>query len=121
MQQALDIFESYCEIWRLQVNVAKTKVMIFRKRKTAQDPKFLLHGQTLDIVDTYSYLGIIFKYNGTFFETRKKLVEQANKALYCIYKLVRNESIPIDLQLKMFDSMIEPILLYGSEVWGYEI
>jgi hypothetical protein len=36
MQQALDIFESYCEIWRLQVNVAKTKVMIFRKRKTAQ-------------------------------------------------------------------------------------
>ena len=94
--------------------------MIFRKRKTAQDPKFILHGQMLDIVDTYSYLGIIFKYNGTFFETRKKLVEQANKALYCIYKLVRNESIPIDLQLKMFDSMIEPILLYGSEVWGYE-
>jgi hypothetical protein len=98
----------------------ETKVMIFRKRKSAQDPKFILHGQTLDIVDTYSYLGIIFKYNGTFFETRKKLVEQANKALYCIYKLVRNESIPIDLQLKMFDSMIEPILLYGSEVWGYE-
>ena len=26
MQQALDIFESYCEIWRLQVNVAKTKL-----------------------------------------------------------------------------------------------
>ena len=22
--------------------------------------------------------------------------------------------------LKMFDSMIEPILLYGSDVWGYE-
>ena len=59
--------------------------------------KFILHGQTLDIVDTYSYLGIIFKYNGTCFETRKKLVEQANKALYCTYKLVRNESIPIDL------------------------
>jgi aminoglycoside N3'-acetyltransferase len=40
--------------------------MIFRKRKTAQDPKFILYDQTLDIVDTYSYLGIIFKYNGTF-------------------------------------------------------
>jgi hypothetical protein len=67
MQQALDIFESYCEIWGLQVNVAKAKVMIFRKRKTAQDPNFILHGQTLDIVDTYSYLEVIFKYNGTFF------------------------------------------------------
>jgi hypothetical protein len=27
----------------------------------------------------------------------------SNKALYCINKLVRNESIPIDLQLIMFD------------------
>ena len=73
MQQALDIFESYCEIWRLQINVTKTKIMIFRKRKTAQDPKFILHGQTLDIVDTYSYLGIIFKYNGTFLRLGKNL------------------------------------------------
>ena len=47
--------------------------MIFRKRKTAQDPKFLLHGQTLDIVDTYSYLGIIFKYNDTFLRQGKNL------------------------------------------------
>ena len=70
--------------------------MIFRKRKTAQDPNFILHGQTLDIVDTYSYLEVIFKYNGTFFQTRIKLVERANKALYCNNKLVRNESIPIE-------------------------
>jgi hypothetical protein len=41
----------------------KLKVMIFRKRKTAQDTKFILHGQTLDIVDTYSYLGIIFYFH----------------------------------------------------------
>jgi len=30
LQKALDIFESYCEIWKLQVNVNKTKVMILR-------------------------------------------------------------------------------------------
>ena len=119
-QRALDIFQSYCEIWKLQVNVSKTKVMIFCKRKSKQDVHFTLQGEDLEIVDTYSYLGVIFKYNGTFLETRKRLVEQAQKALYCIYKLIRNEPIPIDIQLKMFDSMIEPILLYGSEVWGYE-
>jgi hypothetical protein len=81
--------------------------MILRKRKTAQDPKFILHGQTLDIVDTYSYLGIIFKYNGTFFETRKKLVEQANKALYCIYKLVRfkRKSTKFSIYHKMWSSI----------------
>jgi hypothetical protein len=61
MQQALDIFESYCEIWRLQVNVAKTKVMIFRKRKTAQDPKFILHDPVPFIIQSIKYSLIINK------------------------------------------------------------
>ena len=30
LQKALDIVESYCEIWKLQGNVNKTKVIILR-------------------------------------------------------------------------------------------
>jgi hypothetical protein len=30
LQKALDIVESYCEIWKLQGNVNKTNVMILR-------------------------------------------------------------------------------------------
>ena len=33
MQNSLDIFHSYCEMWNLRVNANKTKVMIFSKRK----------------------------------------------------------------------------------------
>ena len=64
LQNALDIFESYCEIWKLQVNV--NKVMIFCKKKFRHNFDFSLQGQFLEIVDIYSYLGAIFKYNGTF-------------------------------------------------------
>ena len=28
--------------------------------------------------------------------------------------------MPIDCQLKIFDQLVQPILLYSSEVWGYE-
>ena len=59
LQKALDIFESYCEIWKLQVNVNKTKVMIFCKNKFRRQFDFILQGQVLEIVDTYSYLGVI--------------------------------------------------------------
>jgi hypothetical protein len=52
MQQALDIFESYCEIWRLQINVTKTKIMIFRKRKTlSQDMSMYQQYQAFDHVE----------------------------------------------------------------------
>jgi hypothetical protein len=53
-----------------------------------------------------------------FCKQRKK--EQAEKALYCVYKLVRKEVLPVDIQLLLLDSMIEPILIYGSGVWEYE-
>jgi hypothetical protein len=53
-------------------------------------------------------------------KARAKLMDQARKALYCLYWKLRNISIPIDLQFKLFDTLILPILTYGSEIWGYE-
>ena len=29
-------------------------------------------------------------------------------------------NLPIDLQLDLFDKLVTPILLYGSEIWTYE-
>jgi hypothetical protein len=60
-------------------------------------------------------------YNGNFCTARKKLLDQANKALYALYRKIRNLPIPIDLQLKLFDSLITPILVYSCEVWGFEM
>ena len=37
-----------------------------------------------------------------------------------MYYKIRNIKIPIDLQLKIFDALVAPILLYGSEVLGFE-
>ena len=40
--------------------------------------------------------------------------------MFGIYSRIRNMNIPIDIQLKLFDFMIAPILLYDSEIWGFE-
>jgi hypothetical protein len=47
----------------------------------------------------------MFNYNGSFVKARAKLMDQARKALYCLHRKLRNISIPIDLQLKLFDSI----------------
>jgi len=33
LQNSLDVIESYCSQWKLSVNVEKTKIMVFCKRK----------------------------------------------------------------------------------------
>ena len=51
---------------------------------------------------------------------RKHIAEQARKALYYLYTRINNLHLPIDLQIKLFDQTIVPILTYGSEVFGFE-
>ena len=120
LQIALDTVRSYCDTWKLQVNVSKTKVVVFSKGKIRQKPVFYYNGETLEIVDDFSYLGIKFNYNGKFGKTKKHLVDKARKAMFSLVRKARKLFLPIDLQLHLFDSMITPILLYGSEVWGCE-
>ena len=49
---------------------------------------------------------------------KKKLVEQSQKALYAVYYKIINLRLPIALQLKILDSLVAPILLYGCEILG---
>ena len=53
-------------------------------------------------------------------KARHHVVEQACRAMHLLYKGIRNFNLPTDLQLQLFDQTILPILLYGSEVWGFE-
>ena len=38
--------------------------------------------------------------------------------MHLLLKRVCTFNLPLDLQLKVFDHTVVPILLYGSEVWG---
>jgi hypothetical protein len=56
------------------------------------------------------------------FPSRSKTIrtEISNYELYALYRKIRNLAIPIDVQLKLFDSLITPIFVYSCEVWGFE-
>lgn len=40
--------------------------------------------------------------------------------MFSVIQKSRKLNLPISLQLHLFDTMIAPILLYSSEVWGFE-
>ena len=45
---------------------------------------------------------------------------QAETAMYFVLRQGRYHNISIQCQLKLFDSMVLPVLLYGSEIWAFE-
>ena len=72
------------------------------------------------ITNNYKYLGLLFTSNGSFLSARKQLAEQAKRAMHSVLAQSRALNLPLDLQLKLFDHTVVPILLYGAEVWGHE-
>ena len=63
MQTILNIFSEYCNTWKLQVNIAKTNVVIFSKSKITQNTRVMSDNKELDIWESYNYLGILFNFN----------------------------------------------------------
>lgn len=118
MHECLLRFSEYCRTWKLKINTEKSKIVIFGSKRATHI--FNVDGNNLEIVDSYKYLGTIFSKSGSFLTARTHITEQARKALYLLYARIENLDLPIDLQLKLFDHTILPILTYSCEVWGYE-
>merc|ERR1712168_255401 len=54
---------------------------------------------------------------GNFNLAVNELRDKGRRAFYAI-KRSSNINLPVRVWLKIFQSIIEPIILYGSEVWG---
>ena len=118
-QISLDNFVSYCKLWKLNINYDKTKIIIFGATKYDMY-EFIMDETKIEIVKTYKYLGVLMSSNGSFLNARKSIHDRATKAMHLLYKRIYNLNLPLDLQLKLFDSTILPIITYGSDVWGFE-
>ena len=99
-------------------HVAESILRIYNSTNNAL--VFNLGPHELEIVDHYKYLGVYFSKSGSFLYARKHIAVQARKALHLLYMRINNLHLPVDLQLKLFDNTVLPILTYGSEVFGYE-
>ena len=67
----------------MYVNKEKTKVIIFRKSgRIPNNLMFYYDNSIIEIVNRYSYLGIVFSSGGSFMEAHKTLSGQALKAFF---------------------------------------
>ena len=119
-QYLLNCFTNYCLTWKLQIYASKTKIMIFGGNARSNNVSVRLAGETIEIVIEFKYIGVLFKQNGRFVKYIKHLSEIACKAMHLLRKRIVNLHLPIECQLKLLDQTIVPILLYGSEVSGFE-
>ena len=80
LQRKLKALESFCQKWGMEVNLAKTKIIVFRNGgKLSSKENFLYNGKTIEIVTHYKYLDIDSRL--TWGHAIKELARTANKTV----------------------------------------
>ncbi len=93
--------------------------MIFQKRPRCKENKYTFRAgnQVLQHIHEYTYLGLKIISTGNFNLAVNALKAKALRVFYMIKNTIQYE-IPIQTWLKILKAIIEPIALYGSEIWG---
>ena len=117
MQRALNTLHRFCSLWRLQVNMSKTKLMIVGN-PTDYDPNAPLRigNEALERVNRYLYLGLWFMDDGTWdfeFAERMKKVRDAEARLQHFFAEKR---VPMRVRWLAWCALIRSRIEYGCEV-----
>lgn len=122
LQAQLDSLKVCCDRLELNVNKDKTKIMVFRKGGfLGRREKWVFNGNELEVVNKYCYLGYNFTTMLSFNLGTDHLVSKGKKAVYLLCRAFQNcKEMSRHTFFRIFDAKVQSILLYSSEIWGYQ-
>lgn len=116
LQTDLNNISTWCETWRMKLNVNKCKFMrVFRAINPTNPPTYYLNGSPLTAATTYKYLGVHITNNLSWETHVKNISNSANRTLGF---LRRNFFLaPTALKLLLYKTLVRPKIEYASSVW----
>ena len=126
LQHALDALREYCALWRLHVNVDKTKIVVFNsvcalrlggRRKPAA---FTFNGSVVECVNSYKYLGV-YVGDGAgiakFGECVQHRLTQARRVAALWRRRCKVWMFDARIAVRLFRACVMPVLDYAIGVW----
>jgi hypothetical protein len=84
-----------------------------------RDPnRWQLSGRVIPIVDSYKYLGVIFRSDLDLQSMAKAREDKGRKVLNTFRAVLASYDIPLYIRARVVQSILLPVLTYGSELWG---
>ena len=98
----------------LKLNAQKCKVMRMNARR---EDKVMIERKEVEDVEEFVYLGATVTKEGGGTEDIKKRLSKAQGAFYNLKEIWNTRSIGRNTELKLFKTLVRPVLLYGCEAW----
>nr|CAX82477.1 Retrovirus-related Pol polyprotein [Schistosoma japonicum] len=98
----------------LNTHKGKSKILKFNSEST--DP-IELNSQTLEEVDTFTYLGSIISEQGESDADVRARIGKARAAFLQLKNIWDSKQLSTNLKVRLFNSNVNTVILYGAETW----
>lgn len=103
----------------LQVNDMKTKFMVCnRSRIIGPDVQEMnIEGHIFERVETFKYLGVMISSKDTEEKEIQNRIRNASRSLFACHKIMSSKILSKPTKIRIYKTIIRPVLLYNSENW----
>lgn len=109
MKQWITAFTHY----RLKLSLSKTEYMVVSRYPEESDLE--LDDGSLGYTDSFTYLGSKIESKNTLESEINNRMAKFSKNISFLYPLLRERNIPREVKVSIYNTILKPILLYGSE------
>jgi hypothetical protein len=103
----------------LEVNPEKTKYMLVsRYQKAGQRQSIKIGNRSLESLAKFKYLGTILRDRNCVLEEIKSRLNSGNACCHSVQSLLPSRLLSRNVKVKIYKTIILPVVLYGCETWS---
>jgi hypothetical protein len=102
-----------------EINAEKTKYMIMsRHQNSEQNQNIRTANELFENVATFKYLGTTLTNQNYIHDEIKSTLNSMNSCYYSVQNLLSSRLISKNLKIKIYKTVILPVVLHGCETWS---
>jgi hypothetical protein len=117
LQVGVDSVVLYCSESNLDINIPKTKVLIFHKGRLPKDSLLYLADAVIPRVNSFCYLGFTFTTQLSWAQHVNKMCVKAKARTAFLFSKLPLAQLPLPVVLMIFRIYVTPIFRYGLFLW----
>ena len=118
LQHDINRIHLWSETNKMQFNVSKCKCTLISRKKSSACPALSLNNQTMEVVQSYRYLGVVISSDLSWSPHIQLICKKARKVLGLLYRNFAKYISDSGVILRLYKALVRPHLEYAAQVWS---